>query len=145
MERINEASIRWNRSYGWRSGAPYVEQDATAADVIRFERGEHGNALDVPDFLLDELDRQHYKARDVRWVCRTRQHAQRYGGSGIGQPYREKFGPNAVVLAMDHEEETGYLVLFDASRLDPAILKQYVQYRQGQPGWNLAGGRARTR
>lgn len=145
MERINETLIRWNRPYGWRAGSPYVEPDATAADVIRFERDEYENDLDVPDFLLDELDRQRYMARDVRWVCKTRQDARRYSGSGIGQPYREEFGSNAIILAIDHEAEIGYLVLFDASRLDPAILKQYAQYRQEQPEWSLANGRVRGR
>ena len=55
MERINKASIYWNRPYGWRAGTRYVEPGASAVDVIRYEREELGNSLDVPDFLLEEL------------------------------------------------------------------------------------------
>ena len=98
MERRTETSIHWNNPYGWRAGTRNIEPDATAADVIQFEREEYDNDLDVPDFLLDELDRQQYTARDVIWVCRTRQHARRYSGSGTGQPYKEAFGPHALIL-----------------------------------------------
>jgi hypothetical protein len=132
MERRTETSIYWNRPYGWRAGTRNIEPDASAADVIRFEREEYDNDLNVPDFLLDELDRQQYTAREVIWVCRTRDHARRYAGRGYGQPYKEDFGQHAVILATDHEDETGYLVLFDASRLDPSVLERYAQYRQAQ-------------
>ena len=54
-------------------------------------------------------------------------------GRGYGRPYKEDFGQHAVILATDHEEpEKGYLILFDASRLDPTVLERYAQYRQAQ-------------
>jgi hypothetical protein len=127
---MNLGKIYWNCHYGWRAGSPYVDPQATASDLILFEYYEYENDLDVPDFLLDELDRQHYTARDIIWVCRTRQDAQRYSGPGVGQPHKEEFGPHALILATDHEPETGCLVLFDASRLDSAVLERYGQYRQ---------------
>src|SRR6266568_7195387 len=121
-------SILWNRPYGWRAGARYIDPDASAAAVIRYELAECGNELDVPEFLLEELDRQQMRARDVVWVCRTREHARRYGGPGRGQPYREEFGAAALILAMDGD--TGYLVLGDASALDPAVVEAFAGYRE---------------
>lgn len=55
MKYTKEASIFWNRPYGWRAGTRYVEPGASVVDVIRYEREELGNSLDVPDFLLSEL------------------------------------------------------------------------------------------
>jgi hypothetical protein len=132
MKSLKTPSIYWNRPYGWRAGIAYIDRDATAADVIRFEREELDNDLDVPDFLLDELDRQRYKARDVIWVCRTRQHARYYAGPGNGEPYQVEFGLQALIIATDDEPETGYLVLYDASRLEPTILEKYAEYRAMQ-------------
>ncbi len=132
MERLREPSIYWQRPYGWRAGQRYIERGASAADVVRFEREAYENDLDAPDFLLKELDKKGHRAADVVWICRTREHAQRYGGRGNGQPYKENVGPHALIIATDHEPETGYLVLFDASQLDPGTLEQYAQYRQSQ-------------
>ncbi len=133
MERLkNEAAIYWNLPHGWRAGGRNIERNTSAADVIRFERQEYGNELDAPEFLLRELDRQQYPARDVVWVCRTRKHAKRYSSPDTGEPYQEDFGSHALILATDHETETGYLVLFDASRLDPVVLNQYAEYRKAQ-------------
>lgn len=129
MERFG--SLWWNRTYGWRVGPRYIDPAASAADVIRYEQG-CGNALEAPEFVLAELDRQHLKARDVVWVCRTREHARRYGGPGVGPPYREEFGPSALILATDGEPETGYLVLYDASPLDPSVVQQFALYRQAR-------------
>ena len=131
-ERLHETTIHWGRSYGWRAGTRYIDSGASAVAVIRYEQEELDNALDVPDFLLEELARKQVKAREIVWVCQTREHARRYSGPGIRQPYKEEFGPHALIVATDNEPETGYLVLFDASRLDPAILARYAQYRQSQ-------------
>ncbi|SRR6266849_579113 len=125
-----EVSVSWNRLYGWRAGTRYIEPGASAVDVIRYEREELGNNLDVPDFLLEELAQKQVRARDVVWVCRTREHAQRYGGRGVGQPYKEDIGPNALILTTDHEPETGYLVLSDATLLDPSVVQRFAGYRQ---------------
>ncbi len=129
---MNNAAIYWNRSHGWRAGSRNIEPAASAVDVIRYEQEECGNELDVPDFLLKELACKQVSASDIVWVCRTRNHARRYSGPGIGQPHKEDVGPNALILTTDHEPETGYLVLFDASRLDPSVLKRYAQYRKVQ-------------
>src|SRR3989442_9589199 len=118
MERINAASIYWSRPYGWRAGTRYIDPQASAVDVNRYEREEVGNELDVPDFLLEELAQKQVRARDIVWVCRTREHARRYSGRGIGQPYKEEVGSNALILTTDQEPETGYLVLSDATILD---------------------------
>jgi hypothetical protein len=132
MERLKETSIYWQRPYGWRAGSRNIEPGASAVDVIRYEQEEYGNTLDVPDFLIEELIRKQVSAREVVWVCRTRQHAKRYSSQDSGQPYQEDFNPKALILATDEEVETGYLILFDASRLDPGVLEQYSRYRKEQ-------------
>lgn len=132
MQQRKEVLIFWQLPYGWRSGSRYIESGASAVDVIRYEQEELGNELDAPDFLIHELSRQHIPARDIVWVCRTRNHAQRYGGKGIGQPYKEDIDPHALILATDNEDERGYLLLIDASRLDPSVIEQYEQFRRKQ-------------
>lgn len=133
MEREKQTAIFWQRPFAWRAGERYVAPGASAASVVRFEREEYGNALDVPDFLLEELDTKGYLAADIVWVCRTRDHARRYGRGGNGQPYKEDVGPHALIIASDQEEpERGYLVLDDASRLDPAVVERYARYRRTQ-------------
>ena len=129
MERLRETSLYWQRPYGWRAGTRYIEPGVSAGDVIRYEQEELGNELDVPDFLIQELQQKQVSAREIVWVCRTRQHARRYSGQGIGQPYKEDICPNALILAADSEPETGYLVITDASRLDPVIIKRFAEYR----------------
>jgi hypothetical protein len=123
MKQGKETAVYWNRPFGWRAGSRNIEPGASAVDVIRHEQEELGNTLDVPDFLLAELQEKHVSARDIVWVCRTRDHARRYGGAGIGQPYKEDFGSNALILTADNETETGYLVLFDASLLSPRVIQ----------------------
>lgn len=125
MERRNEASIYWDRPYGWRAGTHYIEPEASAVDVIRYEQEALENTLDVPDFLLAELTRKQVSAREIVWICRTKEHAKCYGGREIGQPYKEDFGPHTLILPTDQEPETGYLLLSDAS-----VLEQYALYRQ---------------
>jgi len=132
MERKAETAIYWNRPYGWRAGSRNIESGASAVDVIRYEQEEYENDLDVPDFLLEELAHKQVSAGEVVWVCRTRQHAKRYSSQENGQPYQEDFSSQALILATDHETEKGYLVLFDATRLDPSVLKRYAQYRKAQ-------------
>lgn len=132
MQQRKDNSIFWQRPYGWRSGSRYIESGASAVDVIRYEQEEYGNELDVPEFLMQELSRLQIPARDIVWVCRTRNHARRYGGKGIGQPYQEDFGPHALILATDNEDEKGYLILIDASRIDPSVIQQYEQFRWEQ-------------
>jgi len=132
MKQRKEASIFWQRPYGWRSGSRYIESGASAVDVIRYEQEEYGNELDVPEFLMQELSRLHIPAKDIVWVCRTREHARRYGGKGIGQPCQEDIGPYGLILATDNEPETGYLILIGASRIGPAVIERYEQYRWEQ-------------
>jgi hypothetical protein len=132
MKQGKDSAVYWNRPYGWRAGSRNIEPGASAVDVIRHEQGE-GNTLDVPDFLLTELQEKQVSARDIVWVCLTRDHARRYGGAGIGQPYKEDFGSNALILTTDNETETGYLVLFDARLLSPTVMQQYAHYRREKP------------
>ncbi len=126
-----DGTIYWHLPYGWRTGERYIPPEASAADIIRYEQEELGNALDVPDFLMSELEQKRVRARDIVWVCRTRDHARRYGGEGRGQPYQEEFGLYALVLATDDENETGYLILADATLLDSHIVEQFAAYRRG--------------
>src|SRR6266700_3064480 len=98
MKQVKDSLIYWNRPYGWRAGSRNIEPDASAVDVIRHEQKELGNTLDVPDFLLAELQEKQVRSRDIVWVCRTRDHARRYGGAGIGQPYKEDFCSQALIL-----------------------------------------------
>src|SRR5947209_11328916 len=60
MGKPKEQSLFWQRSFGWRAGSRYIAPSASAADVIRYEQEELGNTLDVPPFLLTELDRAQY-------------------------------------------------------------------------------------
>lgn len=133
MKQGKDTALYWNRPYGWRAGSRYIEPGASAIDVIRHEREDEGNTLDVPDFLLAELHEKQVSARDIVWVCRTRDHARRYGGAGIDHPYKEDFGSNALILTTDTETETGYLVLFDARLLSPTVMQQYAHYRREKP------------
>jgi hypothetical protein len=133
MKQGKDTAVYWNRPYGWRAGSRNIEPGASAVDVIRFEQEELGNTLDVPVFLLAELQEKQVKAREIVWVCRTRDHARRYGGAGIGQPYKEDFGSHALILTTDNETETGYLVLFDARLLSPTVIQQYTHYRREKP------------
>jgi hypothetical protein len=93
MKQGKDTALYWNRPYGWRAGSRNIEPGASAVDVIRYEQEELGNTLDVPDFLLDELHEKQVSARDIVWVCRTRDHARRYGGAGIGLPIIEHHLP----------------------------------------------------
>lgn len=133
MERERRTTY-WNRPYGWRAGERYVAPGASAIDVIQYETEELGNTLDIPDFLLTELVQKQVSAHDIVWVCETRDHARRYSGKGIGQPYKEDVDQDALILATDEEPETGYLVLTHASRLDPLVVERYVDYRRRQQG-----------
>jgi hypothetical protein len=132
MKQGKDTAVYWSRPYGWRAGSRNIEPGASAVDVIRHEQ-EEGNTLDVPDFLLAELQEKQVSARDIVWVCRTRDHARRYGGVDIGQPYKEDFVSYALILTTDTETETGYLVLFDARLLSPTVIQQYAHYRREKP------------
>ena len=130
MRKPKEQLVFWQRSFGWRAGSRYSAPSASAADVIRYEQEELGNTLDVPPFLLTELDRAQYMARDVIWICKSREHARRYSGRGKGVPYKEDMQPHSLILATDGEAETGYLVLQNARRLTPEVVQQFAAYRQ---------------
>ena len=93
---------------------------------------QQGNALDVPQFFLSELDRTGLTAREVLWVCKTQRDARRYSGRGIGRPYQEKIAPHALIVATDGETQTGYLVLQDATRLNQEVVFQFITYRREQ-------------
>lgn len=116
--------IIWDRSCGWRAGERYAPPGTSAVDVVRYEQEELKNELDVPDFLLHELEQARLGADQIVWVCRTRDHARRYG-----RPYREPFGQHAIVVATDGEDERGYLVLDDAGFLDPGTVERFARYR----------------
>jgi hypothetical protein len=133
MKRLKEKSIYWQRPFGWRTGTYYIPPYASAVDVIRYEQEELGNKLDIPDFLLDELQQKQIRASDIIWLCRTRDHARRYNGECRGQPYKEDLGLNALILATDCEAEIGYLVLKDASQLNPKVIQLYTLFRQERP------------
>lgn len=115
----------WPLPYGWRVGEPSFPRYGSAADVVRYEREELGNVLDVPPFMMEAL--AHVPAIHLLWVCRSRAHAWRYGGEGRGQPYQEETGEGTLILATDQEDETGYLLLIDATTLiEPAVLPQFL-------------------
>ncbi len=56
----------------------------------------------------------------------------RYASRERGFPYKVEFGPYALILATDSEDETGYLVLHDASTLDPHIIERFSAYCKEQ-------------
>jgi len=136
---MKETAVFWQRPYGWRAGTRFVPPQASAVDVIRFEQEEYGNDLAIPAFLVQELAQKEVPARDIVWVCQTRDHARRYSGRGRGQPYKEDIGSKGLILATDNEPETGYLVLKDATVLRPSVVEQYVQYRRGEERTHNAG------
>lgn len=114
--------IYWNLAYGWRSGTRYIEAGASVADVIRYEQEELGNDLDVPEWVIEELES--IPARAVVWVCRTKAHARRYGNVA----YQERFDPGAaLILATD--QDNGYLILENAGKLRPATVERFACYQ----------------
>jgi hypothetical protein len=123
------STIYWKFPYGWRAGGRYIPRGVSAAEVVRYEEEELGNDLQVPDFFLEELDRKRIMAKDIVWVCRSEEHARRYLSLGTDDPYQEEFGPDAIVVATDTEDETGYLILADARVLDLGVVEKFVQYR----------------
>lgn len=86
-----------------------IPRDATAADVIRFEREELGNTFDVPDKLLSELDNYRYK--DVIWVTHTIEDAEVYLSEGMTPKDISKFRlpPGSKIIAED--QQGGFLIL----------------------------------
>ncbi len=72
--QYKDETLFWHLSYGWRTGCRYIPPDASAADVVRYEQEELNNTLDVPEFVLTVLE--DVQAKDVVWVCRTRDHAE---------------------------------------------------------------------
>jgi hypothetical protein len=130
--------ISWNLPYGWRAGTRSIERGASAADVIRHEQEELGNNLDVPEWMIQELER--VPASRVVWVCRTRRHALRYGDD----PYQEDFDPKkAVILATDQDH--GFLILEDAAWLCPTTLEHFALSRVTQAEKILNEKRGKTK
>jgi hypothetical protein len=138
---------------GWRVEGSGPEPGASIADVVHFEVQEQGKDIAVPEELLREMDQAGLWARDIIWVCRSPQEAMvRYGSqsitsdasdhddspqaianyqSDINEAREVAFGPTALILGTD--DDGGYLVLFDASPLDPAKVEQFKITRRLAP------------
>ncbi len=103
----------------WRVETGYRHDPETrAADVLKFERDEHGNKLadmGVDDAIMRDL--VGYPASDVVWVTFSRENAMRYVDmygqtlDGADLPEEFELGVGARLLASDGEG--GYLVLLD--------------------------------
>jgi hypothetical protein len=90
--------VVWRADSGFRHAAR-----TSAADVIRYEQDELGNALGITAALILELE--NYSAASLVWVTLQRHDAARYG-----KPERVKIDGQAYVIAEDGEG--GFLILF---------------------------------
>ena len=135
---------------GWRVEGTGPEPGASIADVVQFEVQEQGKDIIIPKELLLEMDSAGLWARDIIWVCRSPQEAMvRYGShsitsdasdyddspqaianyqGGIDEAREVEFGPTALILGTD--DDGGYLVLFDASSLDPQQVEHFKATRR---------------
>jgi hypothetical protein len=86
-----------------------IPNKATAGDIVRFEREELGNTMDVPDELLGELDG--YSHRDIVWVTRTRDDARFYLSEGMMARDISSFYLPANSKIVADDGQGGYLVL----------------------------------
>lgn len=88
----------------WRADSGFRHDAGTsAADVVRYERDELGNALGITAALISELE--NYPAASLAWVTFKRHDAARYG-----KPERVKIDCQAYVIAEDGDG--GFLILF---------------------------------
>jgi hypothetical protein len=124
--------IRWPQDFGWRVGDDYKPPVRLASQVVRYEQEVLENETGVPEFLLAEMDRLELRPRDMLWVCLTKEAARRFARRGDGEPYRVGVGDDALVLCTD--DEGGYLLLFDASRLRPQFIELFERYRADSAG-----------
>lgn len=134
MKKRMATGIHWPQNFAWRVGENYKAPVRFASQVIRYEQEVLGNEMGVPDFLLDEMDRADIRPHDLLWVCLTKEAALNFARQGDGEPYKVYVGKDALVLCKDGED--GYLLLFEPSRLSPAILQRFEHYRAetiGQP------------
>jgi hypothetical protein len=133
----------------WRCGGAGAENDTSVGDLIRFEAADHGNEIPIAGELLLDMDRAGLWAIDVVWVCASPQEAVlRYGSESITDDAADydpsplsisnfqgdlseadeiMLGPSALILGID--DDGGYLVLYDASQLDPKLVEQFKASR----------------
>ena len=64
--------MRW-----WRVDTGFPRHSYTAAAIIRFERDELGNRVDISCDILNQLE--HVSGNNLIWVCRRQRDACRYG------------------------------------------------------------------
>jgi hypothetical protein len=127
MKKRVASSIHWPQDFGWRVGDAYKPPVRLASQIVRYEQEILGNEMGVPEFLLAEMDRLELRPRDILWVCLTKDAARTFARWGDGAPYRVGVGEDALVLCTD--DEGGYLLLFDASRLRPQCIELFERYR----------------
>lgn len=86
-----------------------IPSDATAADVVKFERDELGNDNHVSVEDLKKLE--NYSHRDMVWVAKDRDVAKEYLSEGEPEDsiIEIKFGPGARLVGED--DLGGYLIL----------------------------------
>lgn len=61
----------------WRTDTGFPRHQYTAAAIVRFERDELGNAMNISGEILSQLE--HIPGSDLIWVCRHHRDACRYG------------------------------------------------------------------
>jgi len=138
------------RCEGFGSGP---EPGATVGDVVRHEREELGKDIFLPQDLIRAMDEARLWAGDVVWVCASPQEVVlRYGEGSITGDARDHdtrmagaasfagdtseatevvFGPTALILGTD--DDGGWLVLHDASLLEPGIVERFKVPRRALP------------
>jgi len=91
-----------------------IPSRATAADVVRFEREELGNVLEVPPDLLKELDKYHYS--EVIWVTRTLEDAEEYLSEGMSRADITEIPVGEGARIMADDGGGGFLVLYGSAK-----------------------------
>jgi hypothetical protein len=87
MRKRTPAGITWPLPFGWRVRDPARAPVRLASQVIRYEQETLGNLhLDVPAFLLEELDRLEIGPCDICWLCLTHVATRDFAHRGDGTP-----------------------------------------------------------
>jgi len=87
-----------------------IPSQATAADIVRFERDELGNVMEVAPDLLQELEK--YRHSDVIWVTKNPEDAENYLSEGMTRADITEFPFIEGARIITEDGFGGFLVLF---------------------------------
>lgn len=107
-----------------------IPSQATAADIVRFEREELGNVMEVAPDLLKELEK--YRHSDVIWVTKNPEDAENYLSEGMTRADITEFPFMEGARIITEDGFGGFLVLFgDAAPKatgNPGITERGARY-----------------